>query len=146
MLRKSPNGKSYFTEFNKDLFILKSLSLLKINSSTYTVFFYKFTKTFRTAISISFIELCWLKLLENLFWLLINKILFLLLIKHFLNFQLLQSKFAKSTAAGHHHTWPYPAGIYLLKVNNRSSRARREICSKLIIKTPERRHWPLASF
>ena len=34
-----------------------------------------------------------------------------------------------------------PAGIYLLKVNNRSTRARCEICSKLTIKIPERRHW-----
>ena len=30
-------------------------------------------------------------------------------------------------------------GIYLFKVNNRSARARCEICSKLTIKTPERR-------
>ena len=35
----------------------------------------------------------------------------------------------------------HPAGIYLLKVNNRNIRARCEICSKLTIKTPERRHW-----
>ena len=35
----------------------------------------------------------------------------------------------------------YPAGIYLLKVNNRNTRTRREICSKLTLKTPERRHW-----
>ena len=34
-----------------------------------------------------------------------------------------------------------PAGIYLLKVNNRNTRARCEICSKLTINTPERRHW-----
>ena len=34
-----------------------------------------------------------------------------------------------------------PAGIYLLKVNNRNVRARCEICLKLRIKTPERRHW-----
>ena len=34
-----------------------------------------------------------------------------------------------------------PAGIYLLKVNNRNTRTRCEICSKLTIKTPERRHW-----
>ena len=34
-----------------------------------------------------------------------------------------------------------PAGNYLLKVNNRNSRTRCEICSMLIIKTPERRHW-----
>ena len=32
-----------------------------------------------------------------------------------------------------------PVGIYLLKVNNRNTRARCEICSKLTIKTPERR-------
>ena len=34
----------------------------------------------------------------------------------------------------------YPAGIYLLKINNRNTRTRCEICSKLSIKTPERRH------
>ena len=35
-----------------------------------------------------------------------------------------------------------PAGIYLLKVNDRNTRARCELCSKLMInlKTPERRH------
>ena len=32
-----------------------------------------------------------------------------------------------------------PQSIYLLKVNNRNTRTRREICSKLIIKTLERR-------
>ena len=35
----------------------------------------------------------------------------------------------------------YPAEIYLLKLNNRNTRTRCEICSKLTIKTPERRHW-----
>ena len=34
-----------------------------------------------------------------------------------------------------------PVGIYLLKVNNRNTRTRCEICSKLAIKTPERRYW-----
>ena len=34
----------------------------------------------------------------------------------------------------------YPAGIYLLKVNNRNNRTRCEICLKLTIKTPERHH------
>ena len=29
----------------------------------------------------------------------------------------------------------------MIKVNNRNTRARREICSKLTIKTTERRHW-----
>ena len=32
-----------------------------------------------------------------------------------------------------------PAGIYFLKVNNRNTRTRCEICSKLTTKTPERR-------
>ena len=32
-----------------------------------------------------------------------------------------------------------PAGIYLLKVINKNTRARYEICSKLAKKTPERR-------
>ena len=34
-----------------------------------------------------------------------------------------------------------PAGIYLLKVNNRNTRTRYEICSKLTIKILERRQW-----
>ena len=34
---------------------------------------------------------------------------------------------------------PFPAGIYLLKVNNRNTRTKCEICSKLTIKTPEQR-------
>ena len=34
----------------------------------------------------------------------------------------------------------FPADIYLLKVNNRNNRKRCEICSKLTIQTPERRH------
>ena len=35
----------------------------------------------------------------------------------------------------------HPANIYLLKVNNRNIRKRSETCSKLTIKTPERRPW-----
>ena len=34
-----------------------------------------------------------------------------------------------------------PAGNKMFKVNNRNSRTRCEICSKLTIKVPERRHW-----
>ena len=34
-------------------------------------------------------------------------------------------------------------GIYMFKVNNRNTRTRCEIFSKLPIKTPERRHWRL---
>ena len=33
-----------------------------------------------------------------------------------------------------------PANIYLLKFNNKNTRRRCEKCSKLTIKTPERRH------
>ena len=36
---------------------------------------------------------------------------------------------------------PIPANIYLYKINNRNTRKRCEICSKLTIKTPERRQW-----
>ena len=35
----------------------------------------------------------------------------------------------------------YPTGIYLLKDNNRNTRTRCEICSKLTIKIPKRREW-----
>ena len=31
-----------------------------------------------------------------------------------------------------------PAGVYLLKVNNRNTRTRREICSELTLKTPRK--------
>ena len=34
-----------------------------------------------------------------------------------------------------------PVGIYLLKVNNKNTRTRCEICSKLTIKTSERYQW-----
>ena len=33
------------------------------------------------------------------------------------------------------------ANIYLFKCNNRNARKRCELCSKLILKTPERREW-----
>ena len=38
-----------------------------------------------------------------------------------------------------------PAGNYMFKVNNRNTRTRSEICSKLTIKTPERRQWRFTS-
>ena len=34
----------------------------------------------------------------------------------------------------------FPSYIYLFKVNNRNTRTMCEICSKLTIKIPERRH------
>ena len=34
-----------------------------------------------------------------------------------------------------------PAGNHMFKVNNRNTRKRCEICSKLTIKTPEQRQW-----
>ena len=39
-----------------------------------------------------------------------------------------------------------PAYIYLFKVNNRNTRKRWEISSKLTIKTPERHHWRRSGF
>ena len=38
-----------------------------------------------------------------------------------------------------------PIGIYMLKVNNRNTRARCKICLKVTIKTPERRQWRRSS-
>ena len=38
-----------------------------------------------------------------------------------------------------HEVRNYPAGNYKFKVNNRNTRTRREICSKLTIKIPEQR-------
>ena len=38
----------------------------------------------------------------------------------------------------------FPVGIYLLKFNNRNTRTRSEICSKLTITAPERRHFRLS--
>ena len=41
----------------------------------------------------------------------------------------------------------YPAGNYMFKVNNRNTRKRCEICSKLTIKIPERRSfWKIIHF
>ena len=37
-----------------------------------------------------------------------------------------------------------PDGKYMFKVNNRNTRIRCEICPKLTIKIPERRHWHLS--
>ena len=34
-----------------------------------------------------------------------------------------------------------PAGNYFFRVNNRNTRTRREICSRLTIKIPELRYW-----
>ena len=39
----------------------------------------------------------------------------------------------------------YPAGNYMFKVNNTNAGTRCEICSKLTIKTPERRNWRRSS-
>ena len=40
-----------------------------------------------------------------------------------------------------HVVWgAFPSGNYIFKVNNRNTRTKCEICSKLTIKTPERRH------
>ena len=38
-----------------------------------------------------------------------------------------------------------PAGNYMFNVNNRNTRTRSEICSKLTIKIPEQRQWCLSA-
>ena len=48
-----------------------------------------------------------------------------------------------------HHCWirhwndryPYPTNICLFEINNRNTRKRCDIFLKLLIETPERRHW-----
>ena len=52
------------------------------------------------------------------------------------------SKYVTSSSV----TYRYPANIYLFKVNYGNTRKRCEICSKLAIKTPERRHVFIANF
>ena len=39
------------------------------------------------------------------------------------------------------YSYFFPVGNYMFKVNNSNTRTRCEICSKLTIKTPERRQW-----
>ena len=51
------------------------------------------------------------------------------------------SRFGLSHLLKHKFKFSYPAGIYLLKLNNRNTRRRYAISLKLTIKTPERRHW-----
>ena len=48
-----------------------------------------------------------------------------------------------SVSLSSYTTGSNPTGIYLFKVNNRNTRKRYEICSKLTIKIPERRQWYL---
>ena len=50
-----------------------------------------------------------------------------------------KSAFQKLVLAGDRS--PAPVGICMLKVNNRNTRTRCEICSKFAIKTPERCYW-----
>ena len=45
---------------------------------------------------------------------------------------------------GKYERFLYPAGNYMFKTNYRSTGTRYEICSKLTIKTSERRHWRCA--
>ena len=58
----------------------------------------------------------------------------------------LKSRHMRLIGAVLHFTWKYPADNYMFKVNNRNTRTRYEICSKLTIMTPKRRHWRLSSF
>ena len=49
--------------------------------------------------------------------------------------------FMKEENMGAFRSSPYSTNIYLFKVNNNNARKRCKICSKLTMKTPERRHW-----
>ena len=42
--------------------------------------------------------------------------------------------------------WGIPDCNYIFKINNRSTRTRCETCSKLTVKTPERRQWRRSDF
>ena len=68
-----------------------------------------------------------------------NFVIILISIKIF--YVLLRSIWESTTPPCMDYTTTDPAGIYLFKVNNRNTRTRREICSKLTIKTPEQCHW-----
>ena len=57
---------------------------------------------------------------------------------HLLNFSVNQSHYWCSLRCKKQLS---PAGNYMFKVNNRNTRTRYEICLKLIVKTPEWRHW-----
>ena len=43
------------------------------------------------------------------------------------------------------HWRPNPTGKFIFEVNNRNTRTKCQICSKLTIKTPERRQWHRSS-
>ena len=51
-----------------------------------------------------------------------------------------KKKKIRRTKYKHSRRW-FSAGIYLLKVNNRNTRTKCKICSKLTIKAPERHQW-----
>ena len=59
--------------------------------------------------------------------------------QHFLRFVFFN--FFWNVLSNHFTKHIYPVGIYMFKVNNRNTRTRYEICSKLTIKTPERCQW-----
>ena len=56
-----------------------------------------------------------------------------------IKFSALVSQYIWLTARFYLGHYCFPAGIYLLKVNNRNTRC--EICSKLTIKIPKRHQW-----
>ena len=59
---------------------------------------------------------------------------------------MLQVEFCRIFQNSHsiEHQGDCPANIYLFKVNNRNTRKTCEMCSKLTMKTPERRRWRLS--
>ena len=59
------------------------------------------------------------------------------------SFQQAVNYIVQSNSNKHDFSFIFPANVYLLKVNNRNTRKRCEICSKLTIKTLERRQFLL---
>ena len=57
------------------------------------------------------------------------------------NFQKSRGWFIPEISQTKRGYWFITTTLYLVKFNNRNTRKRCEICSKLTIKTPERRHW-----
>ena len=86
---------------------------------------------------------------ENLFWIIINDCLFNAKFQGIFTLVLpinIQSKGVIQfdidvLIFGNPFAGAIPVGNYTFKVNNRNIRASCEICSKLTIKTPERRQW-----
>ena len=79
---------------------------------------------------------------ENHWVVLFKNGLFCPMVVLLLSMTLLSTSINFFTITNYYHTVScHPDGNYLFKVNNGNTRAIFEICSKLLIKTPERHQW-----